>query len=1409
MREWIAALTVLLIAATGAICAPAYLIDARDWDGEQQARFVARIVAEDVGEGAWAGEVGVADGELLDLRARSREGSRTAEGATVEGATFSVEEGAATPDFVVEFEGDAGTRIDVTLHGATVSATVAELRVDDRQRAAGDTRVRMLLTFIYPEEDPEPLRALKPIRSDTPLVVDGEARCVIAVPADSRYDALAGELAAALGAAGEAPLLVHAEDLIDAGLHPNADALGASEVIAVGSTLDNRVLGGLWGRGLALASQLYPGEGGYVIRTAHDPWGLGHNVVVLAGSDADGVERAARAFIDGYVGEGDVVLGGPVVDVEYTWTEHPGVPDRWEKRMPPVRTMEYLREQCMAAGVMDEDGAIVSAEGEPREVVAAVFTALNWLGDTWWYLGGDELVAMMGEIVEKNLDAFEAFEPTPTVEMESGLTGYVGVWDLIEELPVFSDRARLAVTNVLLAQARLGHEPRAMHTLIREGCRQIHDENHGTNSALNDFVVWSYFDRDYDLPEAAYWLEMVDALFRGQASSFQVAEDAAGYNHSCPNHTMSYAFARPNLEYLERGVARHLSDYFLTAGINNLGLMSGFGDTGGLVPVGYFTTFANALWYYRDGRYRWPLEHLMHKNSGLRAYSSRLALRDDVPAEEPVDLTGIRPEWIYERQVEKGGGVLDPVYLPEEPTGDGAFNKVALREAWGPDRQYLLISGMKRDGHSQNDVNAVVNLTDNGKMWLVDHEYGLRRGADHSGIVAMQDGAFREPASQAVVEEIADFPASGALGTTVRLGDLSWKRNILWLKGGWYAVIDDLTATESAEYVLRASWRGLGEEQLRADRMILTQGDERYAVITDGDGSLDIQRVPFARDSAWRAFYGDVDPVAKVFRDDRAVDLQAGEVARYAALLAPGAAEADIVRLDGPAVAVTAGAETWIAATGPFALDGVEFVGQQAIIGTGAITVVAATSLTVSDEVLLAGEQPVSITVDLASGEAQLADGSEPAAITWRGADVRLTADVATALDVAGLSEALGDRAGPTLMAAFEAKRARLAQDAPEPSYEGVEALASVQLDSPVVALAPADAGAVVGLEDGAVVVLDADNEPLWRWEAEAPIAAVTGVDLDGDGADEVVAGSEDGQVTALRGGDVLWQFAMRPSDRASYTHAKMFATGDLDQDGSVEILAVGPFLHCLNADGSEAWQDYYSYWRDMWRTDGECVSVSDLTGDGKLEVIISYVDGYSGTRTLDADGEALMPERDQFASPHIDHGVPAANLGADIDGDDVGDVAVGYDGGVLTFEYDATEYSGHLNMGSVLHLAAGVSAEHDPLIFATNDMGDLRGLYHRDADAGLRLRVAWRVNMGESITALAVTDLTGDGTTEAVVGTRGGNLRVVSAAGATLAAVDGHPAGVVGLVITGDAGGREIVVGRADGSVERMRLLQ
>ncbi|GEM_PF-1868461 len=1398
----------LLTAASVAISAPEYLIDARDWNGTDPARLVVRAIPEMTRPEALSGRVAVEGGELIDLRARSREGRASAPGVTVDGAGFTVEAGQPMHDLAIEFTGTGATTIALDLGGESVQASIAELRADDRTYdLQGGGTARLLLTFVYPSENPAPITQLKPILSATELMVGGTPRCVIAAPRDGRYDRLAQELAATLAQHGTAPEVVDAEELVDEHFQPNSEALAAANVIAIGNVLDNQLAARLSGSGQAMASQLYPGPGGYVIRTVHDPFGLGRNVVLLAGSDADGVGRAVARFVEAYVpAQGDVVLAAPVVDVKYVWVEHPGIPPAWPKRMPPVRDMAYLQERLAGAGVMNEAGEVLGGAS-----VGGVVDALTVLGETWWYLGWPELPPLMGQILEQNVSVFDAYQALPPHEMSSGITPFTAIWDLIEELPVFTDSQRLAVTNALLAQARLGHEPRSMHVLVREGCRQVHDENHGTNSALNDLVPWRYFDLYYDLPDADYWLTMADALFRGQASSFQISEDSASYNAGCPDHAMSYAFSRPHLLYLERGVARHIADYFLSSGVNNLGFYSGFGDTSGLVPVGYFNVLSQVLFYTRDGRYRWALESLLHRNSGLGAYTNRAALRDDVAPVEPTDLTGILLEPIYERVVEKGGGRLEPIYLPEEPVG-GSYNKVAMREAWGADRQYLLMSGMQRDGHTQAHVNAIINLTDNGKMWLIDHEYGLRLAADHSGIVGMHNGRFINPGRQAIAASVADFDRCGMVSSTVGMGALSWKRSVLWLKGGWYAVLDDLSASESGEYVLRAAWRGLGGEELKPDRMVLTQQDQRYEVVTDGQGDLDLQVVPFASGDEWVGFYPGADPAAKVLRQDRVLNLEPGDGARFATLLmgygedAPVAA--DVAALADGAAVVRSGGERWVVADGPVQTDAITFDGAGAMVGPETIAISDATSLSVGGEELLQAAEPVSLQIDLRTGRTTLPQQAAGASFTWRGRAMSIGEAAGGGVDTDGLANAIA-RALATASEVASALKQQALAGTEGAGYEGLSVVSEAQLSGPATTAAMAGEDLAVGLVDGTVALVGPDDSVRWTWQGAAAVTALAAADLDGDGALEIIAGTQDGLVSALDGGDVRWQFEVRGSDTANYRYAKSLVVADLEGDGSPEILAVAPFLHCLRADGTQAWEEYFAHWRNLWRTNCGVVHPADLDGDGRMEIVSSWIDGYSGTRVLRADGEPVAPVRegDDF-SPKVNHGKPTGVIGVDFNADGRGDVAVGYDGGIVTFPFDteATVGVGVIGVGPVLHLLQGRSAEHDPLLIATNDMADVRGVYHSASDTGdpYRLREAWRVSVGAPITAAITTDLTGDGLTETIVGTRRGSVAVISSEGETIGEADVNASPVTAICVAGD--GPDINVIRADGAVQRLR---
>ena len=62
-------------------------------------------------------------------------------------------------------------------------------------------------------------------------------------------------------------------------------------------------------------------------------------------------------------------------------------------------------------------------------------SALTVLGETWWYLGWEQLPPMMGEVLERNVAAFEQYQARPPHEMSSGITAFADIWDLLEELP--------------------------------------------------------------------------------------------------------------------------------------------------------------------------------------------------------------------------------------------------------------------------------------------------------------------------------------------------------------------------------------------------------------------------------------------------------------------------------------------------------------------------------------------------------------------------------------------------------------------------------------------------------------------------------------------------------------------------------------------------------------------------------------------------------------------------------------------------------------------------------------------------------------------------------------------------------------------------------------------------------------
>lgn len=497
-------------------------------------------------------------------------------------------------------------------------------------------------------------------------------------------------------------------------------------------------------------------------------------------------------------------------------------------------------------------------------------------------------------------------------------------------------------------------------------------------------------------------------------------------------------------------------------------------------------------------------------------------------------------------------------------------------------------------------------------------------------------------------------------------------------------------------------------------------------------------------------------------------------------------------------------------ASGSFEAGEIAFVGEMALIGLRTLTVAAATELALAGETLLSAERPVSVQVDPAAGIMSVDCSDGPVRLTWMGETLGFEAEsIRTAEVSAAARQELSAQGASVADRALTARRRLLAQQ-PQPEYKGAEVVQHMELEQTVTHLVAAGDGLLAGAADGSVMALGPDLLAQWSWQAPAAVTALTSADIDGDGQAEAIVGSEDHLIYAVDEGQALWQFEVRAGEYgAGPQEAKELLSADLDGDGSPEIVAVGPYVQVIRSDGSLWWENpYEDEWRGRQRGMAQTASVSDLNGDGMLEVVASFFDPYSGTRTLSHDGENLMTGGAGFAYLHVNHGAPEANVALYLQGDGVEEVAVGTDGGVFTMRYDTDQRFADnvFHCGSILDLLVGRSAEHDPLLIATTDAADVRGLYHRmeDTDSPQRLRQAWRLYMREPMTAAPAADLDADDLTETIIGTKRGNVRVLSAGGEVVARADQHSAPVSALVPLPHS---QVAVAHEDGTIELLRI--
>ncbi len=609
---------------------------------------------------------------------------------------------------------------------------------------------------------------LKNLCINTMLVEKGIPHTVIVSPQNSSYKKLSDIIRDKIEILTGITVPVYADN------HRPEDILSKYHVIALGNMTTNAFIEKMYRQWYVLLDLKYPGSGGYVIRTAHNPYGTGKNVIFIGGSDESGVFKAVQEFIS-LLQPGDPLEVGRLMRIKlgrsmappaigdhipdwtvYSWR------DSWRKTTGG-RTTGYKPSTFFGWNPISIAGILYYMTGKKE------------------YLDYFKAMAMPrpGSVPHPNRTSDAFNDPMdPLVKNYHYRSHLVDcVWDLIEESPLFTDEERLYITNKLY-EHQYNYDPD--HTYSRPngnrhalwhmmsiytGSRYFatyypdpawNKRINNVRKAFNSFInnpTWG--ERDI-LPWVSTSIEPVFEFFLMDGSDAFVSSGTAG--------TMMHA-----LEVLMTG--NEVDDYNKYAAISLL---------------------HKAAYMLDDTRYIWMARQLGFDFKVFRIGQSYWP-RNDLPIKEPVDLIDNMSIYPLAKTTWKKTG--RSIILDE------GFQLLAYRTGLTKWDDYFLVDGFFGGGRSPYHLNSIYKLRMfNGRM-ILD---GYLNDVDiwYNGMVepwvarsAALKNSFSDENLAYIKSEVPNMPSS------------IWQRHILFLEDSAFIIIDNILPQKEGIFDIRSSWQ--------------------------------------------------------------------------------------------------------------------------------------------------------------------------------------------------------------------------------------------------------------------------------------------------------------------------------------------------------------------------------------------------------------------------------------------------------------------------------------------------------------------------------------------------------------------------------------------------------------------------
>lgn len=1133
--------------------------------------------------------------------------------------------------------------------------------------------------------------------------------------------------------------------MVDAEQTSTDEVLTKTNAVVLGNLVTSKFVETLYWEWYTITDLWYPGKGGYEVRTVHDPYGTGKNVILLGGSDDQGVKEATESFC-ALLSKGDPLKVGRLMQI------------RLGEGCPPPKPTSFT-------DWVDPRWRIF------RDVQGAPLghTLASKAGIIYYYCG-DEAYAKRFRDMALNTD------------MLSNANHYYAhmnaiAWDLVEESPVFSDEDREKITRKLLTHVRGPDAAGSIEKLAdyREDLWLL--DRHSSMMAICTLTESRYFSKYWPSEEWTRNLSVVRNYFNRQMTTAKGDSDLGGRGiYTYFECALIPALLLRDRRFLDSGALRQWGELCLMH-CDNTGYMPQSGQSNSLSYPTFALPACAALLH--DGSFLATMKR--------REEAERIASTSVTPSSfmtgQPWS-TGLLPQpmkkmiGVYHLPLTRWEYEVRGKAIPFEES----FDRLTMRTGFERDDQYLLLDGLYGGpaGKPWPDVNAIVAFGQNGRIFL-DNSGAGESPVQHDVVTVSKDGFGAETDRVAALKAVANLPSFGYSHSRVKgYSFSSWDRHIFWWKGAWFVVLDRLAATEQGRYSFECQWQTIGEPAMDGSNYTSTVWEWskenaprdvfhiknaerlplRYTQQLMGVEGGEIETIPWQH-------YCQRKGINRI-RQVASKPMKVGDEQVFTNLLYVGGdrtkARYNLVKLNSDVAVLTGDESAYLGLTrdgrferGPLHLEAVAFCASPQ-----SIAVVKGTRIELPG-MRVEATAPCNLELHLTSGQLTC-ETRQPVLVKAGGRQHQCSVGTTTLktapptlTQIGGLKQQIErDAAAATAATSQSPEPEQLPSLAPVWTYEA---------NAEVLVICATDAGAgkqeevLLGLADGRVSGLDGQAKERWAFRAGGPVRAVAVSRF--ASAPVVLVGSDDQHVYALPagGGAPLWKHRCEVApDNAGWTtrgeaRVQAILPQDLDGDGKVEVICGtgGGAVETLSETGERKWFTPIRY-----GVPDRLAVVPMPDGSKTLLVSCSATSFQSMTRRLAADGR-LLEENAMYRQRGADMS-PAPGLKvSDLDGDGRPEAIIGRGGGYPEL---------------ALH------------------------------DAAVNGKPKWMYTLADNVTCVDAVDTNNDGKAEVVAGSPSGWLTVFSFAGKQLWAAQ-MPHEICAL----SAAGGKLFVACADANVYQVNL--